>query len=190
MTGGRVLDLDAGPNAEKNDLWSKKLTDGSPLNMPFSSRPIWLLLAVLGIGMFLADVGVRRVRIDIPAMARAVRRAFGRGKVMGSEQMGSLKAARDKAKLRISSREMSSAERASMRTAEKAAEVTAKVKFEAAADQLKKPVATIAMGGPDARPEPIRDPRANEQIKKAIEAGEGMSRLMQAKKKAREDMQE
>ena len=63
---------------------------------------------------------------------------------------------------------------------------TAKAKFEASAEQIRRPTGTIAMGGADARPEP-RSVADKEAAKGGPQApGEGMGRLMKAKKKAQE----
>tara|TARA_R110000765_G_scaffold26526_17_gene64786 strand:- start:1415 stop:2068 length:654 start_codon:yes stop_codon:yes gene_type:complete len=65
ITGGRVLSAD--PTV--SDLWSRE-----GLTMPVALTPIWMLMAIVGIGIFLLDVAVRRVRIDPRAIAAFVRR--------------------------------------------------------------------------------------------------------------------
>lgn len=182
-TGGRVLDIDQ-PGAM--DLW---LREG--VKFPVTTRPIWLILAIAGMTMFLADVGIRRVRIDLPAIWRAALGLFAGSKSRGNEQLGSLKSAREQAKKRISAREMSSTDREVAKAQAAAEAAMSKVKFEASAEQLKKPIAPVAMGGADAKPETTQSKAVQDQIKQAqAKPGEGMGRLLQAKKKAREGMDE
>jgi uncharacterized membrane protein len=180
-TGGRVLDIDQ-PGAA--DLW---LREG--VKFPVTTKPIWLILAIAGMTMFLVDVGIRRVRIDLPAIWRAALGLFAGTKSKGNEQLGSLKSAREQAKKRIMARELSRAEREAAKAQAVAEAATAKVKFEASAEQLKKPISPVAMGGVDAKPEPTQSRAVQDQMKQAqAKPGEGMGRLLQAKKKAREGM--
>ena len=65
ITGGRVLSAD--PSV--SDLWSRE-----GLTMPVALTPIWMLMAIVGIGIFLLDVAVRRVRIDPRAIMAFVQR--------------------------------------------------------------------------------------------------------------------
>lgn len=192
MTGGRVLAGDS----RTDDLWSRE-----GLTMPVSRRAIWLYVAMAGVVLFLVDVGVRRVRIDIPAMARWVGALFGRSTVKTGTQLGNLRAAREQAQKkmgeRLSGQSLTPAQLeqeaklAATRAAAEAArgKETAKAKFEASPEQLKRGKADIAMGGADVKPEPVKaKPRPTDGGPQ--QPGEGMSRLMQAKKKAREEMGE
>ncbi len=180
MTGGRVLGTDPG----KAELWRRE-----GLTFPAPTTPIWLAVAVGAIGIFLADVGVRRVRIEPAMIAGFVRRMLGRGKVKAGEQMDALRAAREQARQKIAQRELSAAERAAQKAMDQDQAERAKVKFEASAEQLKKPAAPVALGGADAKPAETR-PGIKDAPKTETKPGESMSRLMQAKKKAREDMTE
>ncbi len=180
MTGGRVL----GTDPAKAELWRRE-----GLTFPAPTTPIWLAVAVGAIGLFLADVGVRRVRVEPAMIAGFVRRMLGRSKVKAGEQMDALRAAREQARLKIAQRELTAAERAAQKAMDQGAADRARVKFEASAEQLKKPAAPIAMGGADARPAETR-PGIKDAPKADAKPGEGMSRLLQAKKKAREDMKE
>ncbi len=65
ITGGRVLSADPGVS----DLWTRE-----GLTMPVALTPIWMVMAIAGIGIFLMDVAVRRVRIDPRAILASVRR--------------------------------------------------------------------------------------------------------------------
>ena len=91
-TGGRVLEFS--PSAK--DLWDRKA-----MTMPVSLRPIWLAVTALMIGLWLIDVAVRRVRIDLPAIGRRITGLFGKAKDRGGEQIDALRAAREKARERI-----------------------------------------------------------------------------------------
>ncbi len=174
-TGGRVIKLDE-PNPE---LWSRE-----GLAMPVALRPIWLIVAMSAIGMFLADVGVRRVRIDIPAMWRAVRRGArgGASKQEAGKHLGSLRDARESARQGMSQRAKTGEEKKAEREA-------AAVKFEASAEELARGRAgneAVEQSGSAAAKPPIVD-----KTKKPGEAAseeEGMSRLLKAKKRARDEM--
>jgi uncharacterized membrane protein len=194
ITGGRVLTGDAG----KDLLWDK---DG--LTMPVAKTPIWLLVATLGLGLFLMDVAVRRVRIDPVLIGNFFRRMLGRSAVVTGQQIGSLKAAREQARQKIAGRAASSGQQLTPEQLEAQAKQEAlratqasKVKFEANPEQLKglgkDPSAGIAMGGAEVGPQRIVDktrPTDTSAPKaKAGDVDEGLSRLMKAKKKAREEM--
>lgn len=192
LTGGRVLEW----KPESENPWMR---DG--LKMPVSLQPIWQFIAVLGVGLFLVDVGVRRVRIDIPAIYRATLGLFGKGSVKGGQQLTGLRAARDAAKARIASRgsgegALSPTElEAQAKAAVKAAQEVSKAKFEASPELIRKTQqTTVIVGGADAkvtqqtaRPRPVDPPSQTPQPQ---QPGEGMSRLLKAKKKARDDMEE
>lgn len=184
LTGGRVLSDDA----RIAQLWSR---DG--ITMPVASRAMWLAAAIAGIALFLMDVGVRRVRIDIPAMVRALRRGLGKRTAAAGQQMGSLKEARDRAKEAMASR----ATRGSAENNTPIAPIdpaTAKaarsVKFEASEEEiakLKKKRGGVAVDITTADADP--SPSPTEKTKPAApDAGEGMSRLMKAKKRAQDEM--
>jgi uncharacterized membrane protein len=182
-TGGRVFD---DWETNMHDLWSRE-----GLTMPVATTSIWLAATVLGLGLFLVDVGVRRVRIDIPMMWQAAIGGFRRARSKGGEQLTGLKAARDQARRTISERgtlSPSEAE-AAAKAAVKQATQTAKTKFEASPEALKKDAPSVALGGADAKPQPIKDrPRPVDAPK--TDAAEGMNRLLKAKQKARGEMED
>lgn len=178
ITGGRVLNFD--PKTDK--VW-----DATGMKFPVATRPIWLTTALIAIGMFLVDVGVRRVRVDIPAIARASANLFKRGKKSGVGEVGALKAAREKAREGIKARSSGSIS-GNVTPGPVTPPEVAKAKFEASPDQLRRPT-DIAMGGPNATPERPKAFKADQQ-KKPGEPDEGMSALMKAKKRAREGMDE
>ncbi|MFZ4575576.1 MAG: glutamine amidotransferase [Phycisphaerales bacterium] len=189
MTGGRVLTGD--PKSDR--LWTRE-----GLKMPVATEPIWLYVALIGMGLFLMDVGVRRVRVDLRAMSQGVLALFGKGKTNEGGQMAGLKAARAQAQARMTDRgagqgaaELTAEAKRAVAEAEKKARETAKVKFEARPDQLKKPTTDVALGGADAQPQILKSKARPSDDKAAPPApGEGMSRLLKAKKKAQDDMQE
>lgn len=180
LTGGRVLDWD---NATSAEFWSRE-----GIKMPVSTQPFWLWAAIAALSLFLMDVGVRRVRIDVPAMVRAVRRGFGAAGPAGTQAIGGLKAAREQARAKLAERggKMSAAElEAQAREAARQAVKTAGAKFEVSEEQLKAAgKGGVAMGGAKAKVTPTRD------LKKPAGADEGMGRLLKAKKKAQEEMGE
>jgi hypothetical protein len=189
MTGGKVLSGD--PAAD--DVWRPE-----GIKFPVATTPIWLAVALTGIGVFLLDVGVRRVRVDIPAMARAVQRAVKGGRAKAGQQMESLRAAREAAQRAIQERARAAAVPGDGResgspsvTAQNVgapSAATAKVKFEAPTGKVtKKQAGPIALGGePEAKPGTARAAAAKQEVSKE----EGMSRLMKAKKRAQEDMKD
>lgn len=204
MTGGRVLSGDA----RRDQLW-----DRTGLTMPVALTPIWLAVAAMGLGLFLVDVGIRRVRIDVAAMARAVARGLGREKARESAQIGALRGARQSAQAKIAERAARSgvaqgggasggagggAGASGAGTSAGASggarqdPKVARAKFEASEEQLKR-VSTQgppALGGADAKPRDDRPytPKDAGTAAKAVDAAEGMNRLLKAKQKAREDM--
>lgn len=178
MTGGKMLTGDPA----KDDLWRRE-----GLTMPVAITPIWLAFAISGIGLFLLDVGVRRVRIDIPGMARAVRRSMETRKEKHGQQMGALQKAREQARKVMAERSVTPGASGGVAAhAAPVASASAKVKFEASADRVKKQGAgPVAVGGP------VEEKKgAGEKAEKAVSKEEGLSRLMQAKKRAREGMEE
>lgn len=185
LTGGRVLSGD--PRVD--GLW-----DRDALEMPVAKTPIWLTVAIIGLILFVLDVGVRRVRLDAQMVLNVFRRAFGKSTV-ATGNVGGLRAAREQARAKIQARAATSGTQLSTDELAKQAKdeaqravSTAGRKFEATTEQLKTSSGPIAMGGTDAKPQKIEDkPRPVDQPQ---QPGEGMNRLMQAKKKAREGMED
>lgn len=183
ITGGKVLTFD--PKAA--DLWRRE-----GIKMPAPMQSIWLVVATAGLTLFLMDVGVRRVRIEPAMIVGMVRRAVGKGKAKSTEQMDALRAAREQARMNMAKRGVVEGQKAAER-ALAGEEKSAKVKFEATAEQIRKPSAPVAMGGPDAKPaasSPSAGAAQKGEANKAPAPGEGLGRLMKAKKKAQEGMEE
>lgn len=176
MTGGEVLELSL-RGVELAELWRRH-----GVTMPVAMRPIWLAVALTAIGLFLVDVAVRRVRIDMRAIALATARAFGRAKPAAAREMESLREAREKVRRKLAERAVSEGEVA-------AVAATAKRKFEASAEQVsRKSVGPAVISG---APEPISsEPRSSTTAAKAAPPQEGMSRLLKAKKRAQEGFEQ
>jgi len=182
LTGGRVLTGNAGAE----NLWERE-----GLTMPVALRPFWLFAAVIAISLFLLDVAVRRVRIDLPAMWGYVARGMSKTQVKDAKHVGSLRAAREQARAKMDQRAGGLSPDQAVAEAKQAvrkAEKISGVKFEASPEQLKKADVTIAIGGADARVVPDK-PKAP-QKDAAAQPGEGLGRLMKAKQKARDEMGE
>ena len=147
--------------------------------MPVSLRPVWLVFALASLGVFLIDVAVRRVRIDLLAMANAVRRLGARTQAKTTEQTGALRAAKAKTQESFE---------------ERGAGSLAERKFEAG-EELQKSGASDASilsapgsgDGPGAGDQPTK---RTEPTGGANSDGEeedaGMSRLLRAKRRAQE----
>lgn len=178
-TGGVTLPRDY----TKADLWNRET-----LTFPVATRPIWLFVAALGIGVFLIDVAVRRVRIDVLAIAAAVRRAAGRSK-QAQSQLGGLHAAREKARAQIKTRGDTLTPVAPPPMPGPADPSVTGAKFEATEDELRAaknaPRSEIPAAGGADKPDPSAKPKSAKQ-----DAEEGMSALLRAKKRAREDLED
>lgn len=170
-TGGRVLDR----NPQQDDPWRRE-----GLEMPVALRPIWLAVLIGGITLFLADVGIRRVRIEPRQVVLAVAGLFGRAKVVKRDesQAVSLRQARAKAQSRM---------RGAGEAQDGAAPVASR-KFEAAKDA---PAVTgpVALSGEAEKPQISGLSKPKPAVKKDEEEG-GMSRLMQAKRRAQEELKD
>lgn len=182
MTGGRVLDL--GPGGVPN-LW-----DRAGLDMPVATRSIWLALALLAVGLFLVDVAVRRVRIDVVGMFRVLVAGLRGGVAATDRQMGSLHEARRKA--REGMRERGAGTGVDAGPSVSTDPAVARRKFEATPEQARSagPVSLtpdqLAPGGTKdrAQPRPAAPPP------KTQTPDEGISRLLKAKQRAREEMRD
>ncbi|MEZ6317327.1 MAG: VWA domain-containing protein [Phycisphaerales bacterium] len=164
MTGGRVLTGDPA----QDDLWTHE-----GVSMPVASRPIWIALALVAIGAFLADVGVRRVRIDPRAIFASVRRGFRAGATRDdAERLESLRAVRARAQARLSTDEGG-------RQRER--------KFEAPADVPASAGPVALSGDAEQREPPLVKPKTEP---KGEEPEDSLSALRRAKRRARDEMQE
>ena len=164
-TGGRVLSSDP----QQADLWSR-----AGLPVPVAAQPIWLATAIAAMGVFLLDVGVRRIRLDMPMIKRSLARALGVTTVTTGEQLGSLRKTRRKVR-----QSMSETDEDAIKASRAAVERAAEARFEAT-DTDEAPAPLV-----DMTPEPT--PAESEE---PDDAESGMSRLMRAKKKAQQDLED
>lgn len=163
ITGGRVLSNDPA----LSDLFTR---DG--ISMPVALRPVWLVFAVISLGVFLVDVAVRRVRIDIPAIARKVAGLFGRSEGRKASDVGALRQARERT-------------RESFEQGEK--ESVADRKFEVQEGATADESTIVDTPGKKKTDAPIRTTKREET---EGDEEEGMSRLMRAKRRARDTYKE
>jgi hypothetical protein len=87
-TNGRFYRLDP----QGVDLWVRE-----HLTMPEISRSVWLLTALAAISVFLFDVAVRRIAIDLARVWSRVGALFGRAPAVASASMAKLGAAKARA---------------------------------------------------------------------------------------------
>ncbi len=168
ITGGRVLPAD--PTLA--NLWARE-----GLTKPVALTPIWLIVAMIGIGVFLLDVAVRRVRIDPGMIAAFIRRGATRE---SQSSMGSADAMRA-AKSRTSSR-TGDDERTTQKS--KAAQ-----KFEAPIDA---PISSepVALTGEEESNKPSIGKPKRSVTKESSEPIDSLSALRAAKKRAQDDINE
>lgn len=160
MTGGRVLSGD--PAAA--DLWSR---DG--LTMPVALRPVWMACLIAGVVVFLADVGIRRVRVEPRAVLAWVRRSAAKERAGSTQATDALRSVR--------------ARRADPDP--EAARRRAAARYEAAPDR---PAAQgpVALSGEEERPSTLK--RQDRPRAPADEPKDALSALREAKRRAQEDM--
>ncbi|MEO1007905.1 MAG: glutamine amidotransferase [Planctomycetota bacterium] len=178
LTGGRVLPDD--PAAEDANVWRR---DG--VEMPVALSSVWLPTAILAIGLFLVDVGVRRVRIDVMGFLRVLRRGARSGEKTAAQQIDALREARAKAQQRLARPDAGPSEkvRAAMREEDRRA--TAKARFEVDEADLKGAGPSVVESA-DGAARPARP--AAEADATTNQDDEGMSRLLKAKRRTREEM--
>lgn len=167
MTGGRVLDPGSPAGVD--------LFDRSGLTMPVATRAVWLPLLIGMIALFLVDVGVRRVRIEAAAIVAAVRRSLRARDETRRTQVDALRAARSKAQERFDGQGPDKGETGVSRR-----------RFEVDEETLQRQ----GGGGIHLVGEQERAERGGRERAKEPESGEGMSRLMAAKRRAREGLEE
>lgn len=169
ITGGEVLARDPAID----EPWRRE-----GLTMPVATRAVWLAVAIVALGLFVADVGIRRVRIDPAGIARAAAGLFGRSAEKNAgEQLDSLRAVRAKARARMGAE------------AAEIGEAAAK-KFEAIGADAEQAPAIALSGEPEApKIEGLSKPEPKPVKPEQEEAG-GMSRLMKAKKRAMDEFKD
>jgi len=181
LTGGRVLSIDTAEEA--NNPWRR---DG--LEMPVALTSIWLPTAMVAIGLFLLDVGVRRVRIDVRGIGRFVQKSLSGKQETQSQQIDALRAARTKAKERLLRPDDGPSEkvRAAMRAQEQRA--NAKARFEISDEALRGQRGSVVEGSGNGPPAPANKPSEPKQTNPDDE--QGMSRLLKAKQRTRDEFED
>jgi uncharacterized membrane protein len=170
ITGGRELSSD--PTLA--DLWTRE-----GVSMPVALTPVWLMFAMIGIGIFLMDVAVRRVRIDPALIAAFLRRSASKESEKSMSSTQAMRTARSRASSRTGDDDRSGREERK----------TASRKFEAPADAPKSSE-PVALTGEEEQDKPgfIKPKRKIE--KEQTEPIDALSALRAAKKRARDEMNE
>lgn len=164
-TGGRVLEGDP----QLANLW---LRDG--LERPVSRQSIYLLCAMLAMGLFLIDVAVRRVRLDLGVLQAISRKAFGKSTSTETAAVGTLREARARAQAKMDrDRAPNDGDRA-----------TSARKFE----YIEGMDSTPLDQSPNTTQVQVRQATDDTQPKPEGAADEGLSRLLKAKKRAQDEM--
>ena len=168
ITGGRELPTD--PTLA--DLWSR---DG--VKVPVALTPVWLVFAMIGVGIFLLDVAVRRVRIDPAMIAAFLRRGASKETDRTLNATQAMRAARSRASSRTGDDERQSGKQASSR------------KFVAPID-APKTTEPVALTGEEETDKPTIGKPKRTIEKQDTEPMDALSALRAAKKRARDDMNE
>lgn len=167
ITGGRVLSGD--PLAA--NLWAR---DG--MTMPVALRPVWLIFLIAGVTVFLADVGIRRVRIEPRAIGAWLRRSASKERERSTDATQAFRSVKGRR----------AAPAAGPGAPDEQRQRAAR-RYEAAADR---PASTepVALSGEQEAPSPLKKqdrPRAADEGPK-----DSLSALRAAKKRAQEDLQD
>ncbi len=170
ITGGRVL-------SDSGALDAATLFARDGLRKPIRPTPIWLPVALAALSLFLIDVAVRRVRVDLATLRALARRAVDKTDEDRAGKTDSLREARQRAKDQLKEKGAGAVTMGGMgaRTSPPAQSPTASVKFEA--DDAAAPVGDLRIE------KPAEKPGADEKSE------EGMSRLLRAKRRARDGME-
>lgn len=180
ITGGQVLSADT--IDETTNPWRRQ-----GLEMPVALQSIWLLVAMIGIGLFLLDVGIRRVRVDVRGIGRFVQKALNSKQQTQSQQIDALRAARAKAQDRLKRPDEGPSQkvRAAMRASEQQA--TAKARFEVSDEDLKRQKGSVVEGTGNGAPQQAAKPKKDAT---PDEEEQGMSRLLKAKQRTRDEFED
>ncbi len=160
ITGGRVLPGDPA----QADLWAR---DG--LTMPVALRPVWMAFLIAGVAVFLADVGIRRVRIEPRAIAAWMRRSASRERAGSTESTDAFRSVK------------------SRRADDPARRERAAARFEAAPDR-RAADQPIALTGEQEAPSPLKKPDRPRVADDAPK--DSLSALRAARKRAQEDLED
>jgi hypothetical protein len=180
LTGGSVLSADT--IDDTTNPWRRE-----GVEMPVALSSIWLIVAMIGIGLFLVDVGVRRVRVDVRAFGRFIQKSLNAKQETQAQQIDALRAARAKAQDRLKRPDDGPTEkvRAAMRASEQ--QSTAKARFEVSEEDLKQQNGSVVEGDGKAQPAPTKTTQGPSQPE---EEEQSMSRLLKAKKRTRDEFED
>lgn len=165
ISGGRVLPSD--PTLA--DLWTRE-----GLTMPVTLTPIWQMLAIIGIGIFLLDVAVRRVRLDPRMFAALARRGAAKETARSEGAMSAMRTARERSSARTQTAQTKAESKAQ---ASKRFEADESIPVESGAV----PAAPLSTPN-ESKPKPQQAPKSEDE--QTIDA---LSALRAAKKRARDD---
>ncbi|MEQ9097057.1 MAG: VWA domain-containing protein [Phycisphaerales bacterium] len=180
VTGGQLLSADSMDEAVSP--WRRE-----GIEMPVALRSIWLPVAMLGIGLFLLDVGIRRVRVDVRGIGRFIQKSLNAKQQTQSQQIDALRTARAKAQDRLKRPDEGPSQkvRAAMRASEQQA--TAKARFEVSDEDLKGTKGSVVEGAANGAPE---QPSTKKPDATTDEEEQGMSRLLKAKQRTRDEFKD
>ncbi|MCK4871658.1 MAG: VWA domain-containing protein [Phycisphaerales bacterium] len=170
MTGGRYL--------TQFDPQATDLFDRTGLTFPETLTDVWPLFAMIAVGVFILDVGIRRVAIDVPAVIRWTRSLLAKRAEATTESMEAFKRSRAEVGSRL---------RGSKKRAAEAEHIDGSARFEADESQAG---AVLPLEG-DMPEKPHRAPRRDrldETPPSASDADDDRSvtaRLLDAKRRAR-----
>ncbi len=168
ITGGRYL---ARYNPQIDQLF-----DRTGLEFPVTMTDIWPLFAILAVGFFLIDVGVRRVAIDPRAIANRIRRLFGAQVKSSTDSMEAFRKTRQQLEDRLRGKQEPTSR-------ESAEEIDERSRFEAT-----EPVdlGILDVGDESAAPKQpaARPTTAKEKGKDEVEPQDMRARLLDAKRRA------
>lgn len=187
LTGGRVFDL----TMTDAQMQGASLWDREGVGFPLSKDPIWLQLALAAIAMFLLDVAIRRVRIDIPHMLAAVTAGFRKTTQSAGASMQSLQEAREKARSQMGKQSGDESQALTgIHAVPVSSEATKGAKFEITPEQLKrKPVATDdPIAGMTKEQQQAMKRAQQQQAKQSADEEQGMSRLLKAKRRVQDEL--
>lgn len=199
MTNGRVLADDGSDNDDAttaplgSDL---SLFSRAGLTMPIARTPVWLPVALVALSLFVVDVGVRRVRLDLGAMASAFQRFMFRGTAASAKQANALREARKRAQRRLGDQRRADNDESPVAPALRSDAVRSR-KFDARA--VDAAATEVALGDAAATTAPLSGtvavetrtktehaPASSAISKTTADEEVGLSRLLQAKRRARQ----
>ncbi len=168
ITGGRYLPRF---NPQVDTLFER-----AGLEFPVTLTDIWPLFAILSVGLFLLDVGVRRVALDPVAIANRVRRLFGAQVKSSTDSMEAFRKTR---------RELEERLRGAQETArrQEVEEIDEQTRFEAS-ESVDTGILEV---GSEREPAPPQGPKEQPKQKeeKKPESQDMRARLLDAKRRAR-----